>query len=403
MSRRSRNPWTPETKTGVNYFKHATKHFLTPYGKTNGVLTSREILDKLFHWNCEWLTRPNYAISELADTLYSNLATLAEYRDKVFTRHAVHTLLNKARPIRTVLQWFNKKDSATAEEPDERDLASLMKFVEDDTLKSLTKHLFAASGAMYSIATHIMTSETLFSNPAEFAKKHRESPEVQSFKQNPSRESMVQYVASQTLTHSEIIEQDEQGANIWDILTQRSQTRQARSTGTFWEDVQEPEEDVQDVERDDEEYPYDDEEPEETVTAPNRRRPRRNVLEDEDEEEQDYKAFNTPESSAEHALFITQPDPKPFHEAGSLSRSQKGKTPVARKRPRSTTNIWASFGLTTDEQTASMSRAPPAPKKRAPAPRGRGTKGTTHGATRARGRGTRGKRGKSTAQHIFFE
>jgi len=342
MSQQSQNPWTPETKTGVNYFKHTTKHFLTPYG----VLTSREILDKLFHWNCEWLTRPNYAISELANTLYSNLATLAEYRDKVFTRHAVDTLLNKSRPIRTVLQRFNKKDLATAEEPDERDLASLMKFVEDDTLKSLTKHLFAASGTMYSIATHIMTLETLFSNPAEFAKRHRESPEVQSFKQSPSRESMVQYIAPQTLTHSEIVEQDEQGANIWDILTQRSQTRQPRSTDTFWQDVQEPEEDVQDVEGDDEE-------PEETVTAPNRRRPRRNVLEEEDEEDQEYEAFNTPESSAEHALFITQPDPEPFHEGGSLSRSQKGKTPVTRKRPRSTTNIWACFGLSTDEQSAS--------------------------------------------------
>lgn len=48
-------------------------------------------------------------ISELADTLYSNLATLAEYRDKVFTRYAVDTLLNKARPIRTVLQRFDRR------------------------------------------------------------------------------------------------------------------------------------------------------------------------------------------------------------------------------------------------------------------------------------------------------
>ena len=134
MSRRTQNPWTPKSKTGINYFKHATKHFLTPYGKTHGVLTSREILDKLFHWNCEWLTRPNYAISELADTLYSNMATLAEYRDKVFTRHAVDVLINKARPVRQVLQRFNKKDSATAEEPDERDLVTFMKFIEDETL-----------------------------------------------------------------------------------------------------------------------------------------------------------------------------------------------------------------------------------------------------------------------------
>ena len=35
-------------------------------------------------------------ISELADTLYANLATLADHKDKVFTKHAVDPLLNKA-------------------------------------------------------------------------------------------------------------------------------------------------------------------------------------------------------------------------------------------------------------------------------------------------------------------
>ena len=45
-----------------------------------------------------------------------------------------------------------------------------MKFVEDGTLQTLSKHLFAASGAMYSIATHLMTLQTLFSHPAEFAR-----------------------------------------------------------------------------------------------------------------------------------------------------------------------------------------------------------------------------------------
>ena len=230
------------------------------------------------------------AISELADTLYANLATLAEYKDKVFTRHAVDPLLNKARPIRTVLQRFNKKDSATAEEPDERDLADLMKFIEDDTLKSLCKHLFAPSGVMFSIATHIMTLETSFSHPAEYAKRHRESPEVQSFKQNLSRESMVAYIASQTLSHTEIVPEDERGSSIWDALTQRSSTRQARQTATFWDDVEE------NVEDDEPEYPYEDDDQEEQIAPPIRRRPRPNILDDDEEQYEEEEPFNTPES-----------------------------------------------------------------------------------------------------------
>ena len=58
-------------------------------------------------------------------------------------------LIQKIHPIKEVLQQFNKKDSSTTEEPDERDLASLMKFIEDDTVKSVTKYMFAASGAIF--------------------------------------------------------------------------------------------------------------------------------------------------------------------------------------------------------------------------------------------------------------
>ena len=179
-----------------------------------------------------------------------------------------------------------------------------MKFIEDDILKSLSKHLFAALGAMYSIATHLMTLETVLSHPAEFAKRHRESPEVQSFKQSPSRESMVAYIASQTLSHSKIVTEEEQGASIWNVLTQKSSMREAGQTGTFWDAVEE------NVEDDEPEYGYEDEEQEETIAAPTRRRPRRNILDDEDEEyDEEQELFNTPESSGEHALFITQQDP----------------------------------------------------------------------------------------------
>lgn len=71
------------------------------------------------------------------------------------------------------------------EEPNERDLATLMKFIEHNTLQTLSKLFFVASGAKYSIATNIMTLETLLTHPAEFAKKYRESPEEQAFKAEP--------------------------------------------------------------------------------------------------------------------------------------------------------------------------------------------------------------------------
>lgn len=141
-------------------------------------------------------------------------------------------------------------------------------------------------------------------------------------------------------------------------VSQRTSTGEPRQTGTFWDAVEE------NVEDQDPEYEYEDDEQEETIAAPTRRRPRRNILDDEDEEsEEEEEPFNTPESSAEHALFITQQDPEPYHEPGTMSWSQKGKTPAARKRPSSSTNIWASFSLTTDTSTSAANPAPMAKKK----------------------------------------
>lgn len=97
---------------------------------------------------------------------------------------------------------------------------------------------------------------------------------------------MVAYIASETLTHSEIVPEDEQGANFWDILTQRPATRQARQTGAFWDAAEE------NVEDEDQEYGYDDDQ-EETITAPSRRWPRPNILDDEEEEYEEEEPFNT--------------------------------------------------------------------------------------------------------------
>lgn len=133
---------------------------------------------------------------------------------------------------------------------------------------------------------------------------------------------MVAYIASQTLSHSDIAAEDEQGISVWDTLSPRSSGREARDTGTFW--------DMEDYQS--QEVNADDDEDEEQIQPPARRRRRLNRLqEDEDYEEDEEEAFNTPESSAEHALFITQRDPEEFHEEGTLSTAQKGKTPVSKR------------------------------------------------------------------------
>ena len=99
---------------------------------------------------------------------------------------------------------------------------------------------------------------------------------------------------------------------------------------TFWDVGEQAEEDLQDDEQD---YGYEEDEVEETIRSPSRRRPTPNVLDDDDEEEDDQEPFNMPESSDEHSLFITHPHPEPYHEPGTLSCTQKGKTHWGERDP----------------------------------------------------------------------
>ena len=76
---------------------------------------------------------------------------------------------------------------------------------------------------------------------------------------------MVAYIASQTLTHNEIVAEDEQGANIWDILTQRVPSRETRAIAPLWDIVEEQGKDFEEPDEED------------NVPPPSHRRARRNI------------------------------------------------------------------------------------------------------------------------------
>lgn len=79
----------------MNYFKHVSKALVVPYGKAYGVLTDREILEKCTLWTSEWLTRLATAVSEMANSLFDNLATVKAYEGKIFEKSVVTFLATK--------------------------------------------------------------------------------------------------------------------------------------------------------------------------------------------------------------------------------------------------------------------------------------------------------------------
>lgn len=156
------NQWDPDAPEGVNYFKQFAKAFMPPYGKAMGVLPNHEILNKLYAYTGEWLTRPAYGISEMADTIYANLSTILKYEDKVFSKGTCHYLASKLEPLKPQLRRFNNKDPEVADPPDLNDLVTFMKTMEaDDAFERLVKEYFAASGSMFLVMLHIMVLPAL--------------------------------------------------------------------------------------------------------------------------------------------------------------------------------------------------------------------------------------------------
>lgn len=68
-----------------NYNKHFPRSFMLNYGEALQDLPDEKILARLKSWNCEWLSRPNIAISEMAAMLKDNWEIIRKYKGTVFT------------------------------------------------------------------------------------------------------------------------------------------------------------------------------------------------------------------------------------------------------------------------------------------------------------------------------
>ena len=62
------SPRSPE----VGFFNHFPRQRLRPYGEIKGATPDDTMVDKTNTINCEYLCRPNVALSELADTVSWN-------------------------------------------------------------------------------------------------------------------------------------------------------------------------------------------------------------------------------------------------------------------------------------------------------------------------------------------
>ena len=70
----------------------------------------QRLLNRLHHWNREWLSKPNIAISEVAMTIKDKMTLIHQYSGTTFVPEFVEDLLNFFNDLLPALARLDIKD-----------------------------------------------------------------------------------------------------------------------------------------------------------------------------------------------------------------------------------------------------------------------------------------------------
>ena len=198
-----------------SYNKHFPRSFLLNYGGAIQDISKEAILSRLHHFNCEWLQRPNIALSEMAQTLRENFPILAAQTPGVLDADFVDSILVHFRPLTAQLSCLDNKDKSTSEPATREDVVSLMKTItgEPDLEERLREGLNAA-GALFMTCVHLLVPLTLMRNPQEIADKARRTSANQKFKEDLTPRRMRDFVLDSVTKKRRPVP----GASIWEAV-----------------------------------------------------------------------------------------------------------------------------------------------------------------------------------------
>ena len=100
---------SPTKPQGVKWWQPCVRSFVTPYGEAKEAPEPSKILNRLQPFTCEWLTRPDVALSEYADTITWNIPLLEEKGNKMLHSSCVANLKEHFQPVIRNLDALNKK------------------------------------------------------------------------------------------------------------------------------------------------------------------------------------------------------------------------------------------------------------------------------------------------------
>ena len=146
------------------------------YGEALQDVPDDKILARLKSWNCEWLSRPNIAMSEMAATLKDNLRHIIKHRGTVFTPTFVDKVQTFCDPLLPALGRLDNKDRNSNDPPDKDDVLDVIEAIhKDEATEDMFAAAFNACGPVLMMSIHVLAFNCLLHNPEAFAEQSEKS------------------------------------------------------------------------------------------------------------------------------------------------------------------------------------------------------------------------------------
>lgn len=192
----SKQGYSPRTVTGVSFFNHFPRQRLRPYGEIKEATADNIMVEKANIINCEYLSRPNVALSELADTVTSNKDMLKE----MLTNLDIHAILAKVEQLDQTAKMFNSRVDLPVKSSDVHRLLKYAIDDENDTTDKTFDEMEHLGMILYVIGCHQKQLRALVRSTADYSKKCQDLPAKHEFKINPGLKSLKEWWSTEAVT-----------------------------------------------------------------------------------------------------------------------------------------------------------------------------------------------------------
>ena len=153
---------------GIVFFNHFHKAFLRPYGKAESSPDVGTILNRSNSRNCEWLCCPQVALSDLSDSLWTNVPIIEA--SPLINGDELGKVLHNIAKLSSAMLPFEWNSTSVPTEGDATDLIELSP-EQHSELDNFWSNAFELGGALMTSSLNYIVFRDSLRNPTAYADK----------------------------------------------------------------------------------------------------------------------------------------------------------------------------------------------------------------------------------------